>query len=110
MPLFEDAPEFDFLNQTVESQMQQFGYNCDYVGFLALTPKDGESDRALLCVNHEYPYPWLSVPNFAGSLDDLTKEQVQISQASMGNSIVEVYRQDGEWYVDRGSKYNRRIT
>ena len=109
-PLFEDAPEFDFLNQTVESQMQQFGYNCDYVGFLALTPKDGESDRALLCVNHEYPYPWLSVPNFAGSLDDLTKEQVQISQASMGNSIVEVYRQDGEWYVDRGSKYNRRIT
>ena len=48
-PITADAPEFDVMNQTAAAQLQQFGYNNDYVGFHELEP-----GRGLLCVNHEY--------------------------------------------------------
>src|SRR3546814_7394302 len=35
-PMFADSPEFDPANQTAEAQEKQFGYNCDYVGYLPL--------------------------------------------------------------------------
>ena len=109
-PLFASAPKFDFYNQSAESQKQQFGFNCDYVGYLGLDPKRGESARALLCVNHEYPHPRFMFPNFDTGLEGLTKELVEIEQAAMGNSIVEVFAVDGQWHVDKNSPFNRRIT
>lgn len=110
-PLFKDSPEFDPKNQSAEAQLKQFGYNNDYVGYLPLKPKSGQQARALLCVNHEYPIPGLMFPDFpADGYQNITAEQVKITQASVGNSIVEVGLKDGEWSVNTRSKYNRRIS
>lgn len=107
-PLFTDAPEFDFKQQTVESQLQQFGYNNDYVAYLQLNKSHDEDDRALLCVNHEYPIPGLMFDDYKGHAD-ISAEQVAISQASVGASIVEVRLKNDQWSVQLDSKYNRRI-
>lgn len=56
-PITATAPAFDPANQTAAAQEQQFGYNCDFVGFLPLTPGGNESDKGLLVVNHEYTNP-----------------------------------------------------
>jgi secreted PhoX family phosphatase len=110
-PLFSDAPKFDPLNQTSAAQLKQFGYNNDYIGYLPLKPKHGQSVRALLCVNHEYPIPGLMFPNFpSDGYENITEEQVKVSQAAVGNSIIEVIKVDNEWLVNTDSKYNRRIT
>ena len=55
-PLFPDAPEFDPLAQNAAAQERQFGYNNDYIGFVALDPEEGQEQRGLLCVNHEYVF------------------------------------------------------
>ncbi len=110
-PLFRNAPEFDPSAQTAESQSLQFGYNNDYVGYLGLEPKKGQEARALLCVNHEYPIAGLMFPNFPkDGYEKLSAEQVAITQAATGNSIVEVGLKDSEWSVNTNSKYNRRIS
>lgn len=114
-PLFEDAPVFDFHNQTVEAQLQQFGYNNDYIGYLPLeledNPEDNIDERALLCVNHEYPIHGLMIPDLAtDSQASITQEQLNISMASVGNSIVEIVKIDNKWSINKRSKYNRRIT
>lgn len=109
-PIFDDAPEFDPQNQTAKTQLQQFGYNNDYIGYVALKPKRNQQDRALLCVNHEYPIHGLMFPDFPKDPSKITEEQVKVSQAACGNSIVEVVKHDGQWSVVKDSKYNRRIT
>jgi secreted PhoX family phosphatase len=109
-PIFTDAPEFDPNNQTAAKQLLQFGFNNDYIGYISLSPEAGQDERALLCVNHEYPNHGLMFPNFGVNLrDSLTREQMEISQAASGNSIVEVSRTGSKWQVERGSKYNRRL-
>ena len=109
--LFKDSPEFDPNTQTAKSQLKQFGYNNDYIGYLKLEPMRGQQARALLCVNHEYAIPGLMFPGFPeDGFKNITKEQVQITQAAVGNSIVEVGLKDGEWSVNTRSKYNRRIS
>jgi len=110
-PLFADSPVFDPLKQTGESQSKQFGYNNDYVGYLALEPSAGQQARALLCVNHEYPQHGLMFSNFdATDKSQMTPERVAVSQASVGASVVEVVQQDGAWSVNTNSPYNRRIS
>ena len=109
-PLFADSPTFDLHNQTAKAQAKQFGYNNDYVGYLALEPKPGQQARALLCVNHEYPINGLMFPGYGtDGFDRITAEQVAVAQTSIGNSIVEVNLVGGNWSVDTQSKYNRRI-
>ncbi len=109
-PLFKNSPEFDPANQTGEAQKLQFGYNNDYIGYLGLEPKSGQDARALLCINHEYPIPGLMFPNYPKSgYQNVTAEQVAITQASVGNTIVEVGLENGEWQVNTNSSYNRRI-
>lgn len=107
-PLFSDAPDFDINSQTPFSQEQQFGYNNDYIGYLALPSRSG-SQRALLCVNHEYSLPKMMFPDIH-SERDLTLNHVNIEQSSVGNSIVEIQKIDRDWKVVVGSKFNRRIT
>jgi len=102
------APAFDPMNQTAAAQAKQFGYNCDYIGFLPLPAGSTNGDRGLLTVNHEYTNPHLMFPDVARN-QKLTKAQAEIEMAAHGHSIVEIAKQDGTWSVVRDSKYNRRI-
>lgn len=111
-PITADAPEFDVMNQTAAAQLQQFGYNNDYVGF---TPLNADGSRGLLCVNHEYTneevmFPGLGRQDNVGFVDT-TAEIVDIEMAAHGGSVVEIAQSDdGKWGLVRDSKYNRRIT
>ncbi|MFK7755051.1 MAG: PhoX family phosphatase [Sedimentitalea sp.] len=111
-PITADAPEFDVMNQSAAAQLQQFGYNCDYVGFTAL---DDDGTRGLLCVNHEYTneevmFAGLGRQDRAG-FENMTAELIDIEMAAHGGSVVEIAKgADGKWALVRDSKYNRRIT
>jgi secreted PhoX family phosphatase len=132
-PLTADAPDFDPNNQTADAQAKQFGYNCDWMGFLPLPEGSDSSDHGLLVVNHEYTNPELMfpgylVPNeaFGSAVGEATpdsaieveefvpnpsKEIVDVELAAHGLSIVEIQRDGGgAWSVVRDSQYNRRIT
>ena len=111
-PITADAPEFDVMNQTAQAQLQQFGYNNDYVGFTAL---NDAGTRGLLCVNHEYTneevmFPGLGRQDRAG-FEGMTPELIDIEMAAHGGTVVEIEKETtGAWRVERASKYNRRIT
>ncbi|KIC08476.1 dTDP-glucose 4,6-dehydratase [Leisingera sp. ANG-M1] len=111
-PVVADAPEFDVMNQSAEAQLQQFGYNNDYTGFL---PLNADGSRGLLCVNHEYTNEEMMFPGlgrqdkaeFAG----MTKELADIEMAAHGGTVAEIIRgADGKWAVVLNSPMNRRIT
>lgn len=123
-PVVAGSPAFDLLNQTAEAQSQQFGYNCDWIGFLPLPRGSEASDHGLLVVNHEYTNPELMfagylVPNPAFAegtaepefLPAPTREMVDVELEAHGLSIVEIERDEsGSWHVVSDSPYNRRIT
>ncbi len=105
-PVLPDAPAFDFDRQTAEAQSKQFGFNND---FAALLPIDGEPNRYLLVVNHEYT----TGPNmFRGyDADKPTDEQIAVTQMAHGLSVVEVVGESGSGALKPTfGKYNRRIT
>ncbi len=108
-PLFdENAGEFDPLNQSEAEQLQRFGFNNDYIGFV---PLDKSGERGLLCVNHEYTAAWLMFPSVAtGFPQSLTLEHVMTEMAAQGGSVVELKFEQGRWMPVIGSSYNRRIT
>lgn len=108
-PLFADSPDFDPANQTEASQLRQFGYNNDFIGFHRLS-----DDRAVLCVNHEYTNEELMFPGI-GRQDkkgfaDMTAALVAVEMAAHGGTVVEIVRRDGKWAVDTAGRLNRRIT
>jgi secreted PhoX family phosphatase len=107
-PIMADAPEFDVWNQTPEAQAKQFGYNCDFVGFLPLPFGSRNSSRGLLVVNHEYTNEDLMFPNY--SAKSPSKTQVDIALQAHGLSVVEIALTGAGWEVVRDSKYNRRLT
>jgi uncharacterized protein len=102
-----DAPEFNAFRQTPQAQAKQFGYNCDYVGFLRI---QGKEDRAILCVNHEYTDEVLMFPE--GRYSDETI--IKIAMQAHGLSFLEIVKgsREGSWSRVRPekTKYNRRIT
>ena len=105
-PVLPGAPAFDAHHQTPASAAMQFGYNCDYVGFVALTPT-----RGLLVVNHEYTNEELMFPPGAYDTDTTTR----IAMACHGMSVVEVRRPSrdtGAWTLvpPAQASYNRRVT
>jgi secreted PhoX family phosphatase len=108
-PLTAEAPIHNVWEQTPAAQAQQFGYNCDFVGFLPFPYGSGTSNRGLLFVNHEYTNPELM---FAGyDPKSPTQNQVDVEIAAHGASVVEVQRApDGTWSYVRGSGLNRRLT
>ena len=112
-PLFSDSPEFDPTKQTAEAQARQFGYNNDYVGYIAI---DGSAEHGLLVVNHEYTNPHLMFPGLVTVADGkakqapLSKEQVDVEMAAHGGTVVEIRKVSGKWQVVRDGKLNRRIT
>ncbi len=106
-PIVKGAPAFNPNKLTKAAQEMQFGYNCDYVGFVPL--KEGDSAQGLLTVNHEYTNPELMWKGYKAS--KTTKDIVDVELAAHGVSIVEVQRgSDGKWKYLPDSKYNRRIT
>lgn len=108
-PIFASAPEFDPENQTEKAQLQQFGYNNDYIAFLPLPLGSNNSDAGLMVVNHEYCRSRLMYPGAPGTAA-MDEEQVRVNKACVGLSVVEVKQSEGSWQVDLDSPYNRRIT
>ncbi|WP_280468307.1 PhoX family protein [Nocardia cyriacigeorgica] len=105
-PIFPDAPQFDFDNQTAAAQAKQFGYNND---FAALLPIEGQANRYLLVVNHEYTTEPFMFNGFNG--ETMTPEQFGIAIAAHGLSVVEVAGESGSGKLTPAfGKYNRRIT
>ncbi|MBX2847613.1 MAG: PhoX family phosphatase [Acidiferrobacterales bacterium] len=102
-PLFQDAPNFNPTQQSAETQVQQFGYNNDFIGFIPI-----DDDHAILFVNHES----------SSTKDMFPKEQriegsatrIKTEMASQGNSIIALRRSNGRWSVDKTSPHTRRIT
>ncbi|MEJ6390769.1 PhoX family protein [Gymnodinialimonas ulvae] len=108
-PIFPDVADFDPMNQSAEDQLQRFGYNNDYVGFVELEP-----GRGVLCVNHEYTNEEVMFPGLGrqdrADFEGMTAEIVDIEMAAHGGSIFEIARNgDGVWQVVLDSPYNRRI-
>ncbi|THF92510.1 MAG: PhoX family phosphatase [Sulfitobacter sp. SK025] len=111
-PIVADAPEFDVMNQTAAAQLGQFGYNNDYVGFVAL---NDDGSRGLLCVNHEYTNEegHVSRPGRQdrAQFSGMTPALIDIEMAAHGGSVVEIAKDGaGAWQVVRDGKMNRRIT
>lgn len=98
--------------QSAASQAGQFGYNCDFVGYLPLPLGSDNSDHGLLCVNNEYADPQLMFPGMTedDAKDKMTPEQIAAVQEAWGHSIVEIKKTDGKWAIVPESKFNRRIT
>jgi secreted PhoX family phosphatase len=108
-PIFDDAPAFDFQNQSRATQERQFGFNNDFIGFVSLPLGSRASDRGLLVVNHEYTDPTLMFPG-GPAADQLSKEQTDVDITAHGLSVVEIRKQGDTWEAVRDSRYNRRLT
>ncbi len=110
-PLFDDSPAFDPMTQNEATQLKQFGYNNDYLGFVPLPDRDDGAARGLLCANHEYVSTLLMQPGVAANYPaSMTREKCLTEMAAHGGSVVElVYTNEG-WAPVIGSPYNRRIT
>ncbi|WP_205857531.1 PhoX family protein, partial [Phytoactinopolyspora endophytica] len=106
-PVEQGAPDFDIDNQSVDAQLKQFGYNCDYA---AILPLDRTFNKALLWVNHEYTNENLMFHGWS-DVESATEEQLRIAMAAHGGSVVEIERvgETGEWKVAKRQRYNRRL-
>lgn len=112
-PITAGAPAFDPMNQTAEAQLQQFGYNNDFIGYVPLPAGSGNSEHGLLAVNHEYTSPEVMFPKIGEQGEDfagMTKEFVDVEMAAHGMSIVEVRKEGGKWSYVQDSPFNRRIS
>ena len=106
-PVVPGAPAFTPEAQSAEAQEMQFGYNNDFIGYVALDPAADGQARGLLCVNHEYTNEELMFPNYQGS----TAKTVAIEMAAHGHSVIEVRQgADGKWTSVPDSPYNRRFS
>ncbi|WP_250459388.1 PhoX family protein [Microbulbifer litoralis] len=123
-PITAGVAEFEPAQLTAAEQEQRFGYNNDFIGFMPLAadagPGEGErhcrsrnSERGLLCVNHEYTQPHLM---FSGYNDEhsatrgVSAAHVAIEQAACGHAIVEIEKTASGWQPVLDSPYNRRIS
>lgn len=123
-PITTGSADFNPAALTAAEQEKRFGYNNDFIAFMPLAadagPGDGErhsksrnSQRGLLCVNHEYTQPHLM---FSGYNDEhsatrgVSAQHVAIEQAACGHAVVEIEKTNGGWQPVLDSPYNRRIT
>ncbi len=107
--LFEGVPTFDPDTLTAEIAARQFGVNNDFLAFLPL----GEAgDHGLLFANHEYPNPHLMWPGLTEdtAARDMTDQQIAVTMASVGASVVELKKDKAGWKAIKSDTYNRRIT
>ena len=109
-PIAKDAT-FDPAAVNADNQSKQFGYNCDFIGYLPLPAGSGNSEHGLLCVNNEYPDPHIM---WHGLTEDdaatkATEDQIRAMQAAWGHTVVEIKKEGGAWTYVQNSEYNRRI-
>ncbi|MFV8784282.1 PhoX family protein [Microbulbifer sp. SA54] len=123
-PLDAFAGAFTPETLTAAEQGRRFGYNNDFIAFMPLDetagPGDGDrhclsrnSERGLLCVNHEYTQPHLMFPGYrdeSAANRGATAKQVAIEQQACGHSVVEIEKTADGWRAIQGSPYNRRIS
>lgn len=112
-------------NITAQQQSQCFGYNNDFIAFMPLSDDASDntssnehsqsqnSQRGLLCVNHEYTMPHLMFSGYqeerAAELNTLP-HHIDIELQACGHSIAEIALHNGQWQLQPNSPYNRRIT
>lgn len=113
-PVLAGAPAFDPAKQSAATQVGQFGYNNDFVGYAALPFGSDNPERALLCVNHEYTNEEMMFPGVGrqdrNDFRDMTRALVDIEIAAHGGSVVQVEKVDGQWRPTADRSLNRRIT
>jgi len=112
-PVAKGAPPIDYAKQTAASQAGQFGYNCDFIGYLALPYDSDNSENGLLWVNHEYTNGELMRPGVANAGESRAKADkawTEVEMAAHGGAVVEVRKEGGAWKYVADSRYNRRIT
>lgn len=111
-PVVKGAPAFAPDAQSAAAQALQFGYNNDFIAFLPLPRGSKSSDHGLLVVNHEYVDPQIMWPGLTedDAGNTMTAEQVDVTMAAHGLSVVEVRKADGQWQVVPDSAYARRVT
>jgi secreted PhoX family phosphatase len=110
-PLWTDSPAFDPLNQSAAAQQRQFGFNCDYVGFVPLDPDADGATRGLICVNHEYTSTNLMFPGVTATYPASVTREITLTEiAAHGGTIAEIRRTPEGWRTVIGSPYNRRLT
>lgn len=107
-----DAP-FSAGPRSAEDQARQFGANCDFIAFMPLPAGNGDGERGLLCVNHEYTQGHLMFPAYGDGADAalrMSAAHAAIELCAVGHSVVEVRKSEGTWRFEPGSPLNRRIT
>lgn len=112
-PMHATAPDFEPLNQSGEAQLQQFGYNNDFIAFMPYPYGSRNSNHGLLCVNHEYASSYMMFPDLP--YDETialrtSRKQVEVEMAAHGYSILEIQKNNGHWEQVIGSPYSRRHT
>lgn len=103
-PVLTDAPAFDPQGQSAATQLMQFGYNNDFVGYVPLPPGSNNSQHGLLCINHEYSIASLMLPSVTPG-----RALADLEMAAHGGSVIEIKKLKGKWQVVPGSPYARRI-
>lgn len=116
------AAAFDPHRQSGAAQVGQFGFNCDFIGYLPLGDDaaadpashlaSANSRRGLLCVNHEYVTLRLMHPGLASSADAAaaaTGDRVRTEMAAVGVSIIEIADHGQGFAVIGNSPFARRI-
>lgn len=91
-----------------QAQLKQAGDNHDGMEFF---PFEGESNRGLLVMNHEYVNPPLHPSGKIDQSKPRPLAEVRKEQAAHGVSVIEVKQgSDGQWQRVMDSPYNRRIS
>ncbi len=118
-PILPGARTFDPNNQSPEQQAKQFGYNCDYLDILPISPGEKHrGTRGILVSNQEYTNAEIMFPPTAKYWDTAadgsrTKNAYSraIERAAHGMAVVEVRRRatGKPWDYQRISPLNRRI-
>ncbi len=109
--LFADSPAFDPATLDGKAAERQFGYNNDFTFFMPLPQGSASSEHGLMLVSHEYATPFLMFPGLTADdyREKLTDDQIRAVMASVGLSVFEVKKTNGQWEIVRDGQYNRRI-
>jgi secreted PhoX family phosphatase len=90
---------FDYVGFTAEQQEQSIGIGHDGMWYF------GNNQEGWLCLNHEFG----TNPHVFGAATPTSLEQVRLSQAAHGVTVVRVRQDHDQWRIKRNRR-NRRIT
>ena len=108
-PLHRGVARMTIDNASRSLQEQTFGWNADLNAYFPLlTHGNGRPSHGVLAVNHEYTE---RDRMFRNPAEGPTQDEVDVEIAAHGMSILAVKSTPGgNWSVDVGSSFNRRIT